>query len=346
MRKHLPDALLALASGGLALGAYLLTLTPSLSYLSPDGSELATVPYILGVAHPPGYPLYTGLGFLLTHLLPLRDVAWRMNLLSALGAAWGVGLAYLLARLLLPPAQSPRDLLFQRAVALAISLALAFSPTLWSQALIAEVYAPNLALVATTLLLLLLWARRPSPARYAAFALAFGLSLGTHLSDLGFAPAYALFTALVLHQRRAPLRAWLSTLAVGAPAFGLGALQYLWIPLRAAHLPPGLILAHRSPTTLSGLYTYTLGAFSNLRFTFPLAALPDRIVLYLYYLRQQFTLAGLLLGAVGLLTMPLLRPRHFWLLVGMYLAHLVFFLEYRAFDLEVFFIPAHLIWAL
>ncbi|MCD6402197.1 MAG: DUF2723 domain-containing protein, partial [Anaerolineales bacterium] len=63
-----------------ALLVYLLTLTPSLSYLSPDGSELATIPYILGLAHSPGYPLYTWLGFLFSHLLPFGDVAYRINL--------------------------------------------------------------------------------------------------------------------------------------------------------------------------------------------------------------------------------------------------------------------------
>ena len=193
---------------------------------------------------------------------------------------------------------------------------------------------------------MLLWARQPRPLRYFAFALVFGLSLGTHLSDLGFAPAFALFTALILWQRRAPFRRWLATAAVGLLGFGLGALQYAWIPLRAGTLPPGLILGRQPPTTWSGFYAYTLGAFSNLRFAFPLGALPERIALYLYYLTRQFGLGGVLLGVVGLLTMPLVRPRRFLLLVTMYLAHLAFFLEYRAFDLEVFFIPVHFIWAL
>ncbi len=344
-RTHWTDVLLAAGLGLLALAVYTLTLTPSLSYLSPDGSELATVPYILGLAHPPGYPLYTWLGFLFSHLIPIRDVAWRMNLFSAVGAAFGVALAYLIGRLLLPPARHSRGLLLQRAFALAGAAALAFSPTLWSQAIIAEVYAPNLAAVTLTLLLLLLWARRPSPALYAAFALAYGLSLGTHLSNLGFAPAFALFTALILWQKSAPWRQWAMTVLAGGVAFSLGAAQFAWIPLRAASLPPGLLLTRHAPTTLTGLYQYTLGAFNNLRFAFPLTALPERITLYLYYLNAQFGLVGLLLGAVGMLAMPLLRPRRFWLLMGMYLAHLTFFLEYRAFDLEVFFIPVHAIWA-
>ncbi len=208
-----------------------------------------------------------------------------------------------------------------------------------------EVYAPNLALLNTTLLLLLLWARRPTLLRYAAFALAFGLSLGTHLSNLGFAPAFALFTVLILARRGVSPRDWVATVLVGGGAFALGAAQFLWVPLRAASLPPALILGQEAPTTLAGLYRYTLGAFSNLRFAFPLADIPERVALYLYYLVGQFGLSGLLLGMAGMLTMPFLRPRRFLLLVRMYLAHLVFFLEYRAFALEVFFIPVHAVWA-
>jgi hypothetical protein len=70
-----------------ALTVYARTLTPSLSYLSPDGSELATVPYILGLAHSPGYPLYTWLGFVFARAIPFGDVAGRINWMSAVMGA-------------------------------------------------------------------------------------------------------------------------------------------------------------------------------------------------------------------------------------------------------------------
>src|SRR3990172_11904660 len=107
------DAGLALAIAGVALAVYRATLTPSLSYLSPDGNELATVPFVLGLAHSPGYPLYTWLGWLFTRL-PLGDVAHRINLMSAvLGAAAAAGLYLIAARPLpgsplRPPAGGPR----------------------------------------------------------------------------------------------------------------------------------------------------------------------------------------------------------------------------------------------
>ena len=92
--RHLwPDWVIALLIFTLALVVYNATLTPSLSYKSPDGNELATIPYILGLAHSTGYPLYTWLGKLFTYL-PIGDVAHRMNLMSAVLGAAGVAILY------------------------------------------------------------------------------------------------------------------------------------------------------------------------------------------------------------------------------------------------------------
>src|SRR4030042_3686637 len=80
----------ALATGVFAVSfvVYNVTLAPGLTYASLDGTELATVPHQLGLLHSPGYPFYTWVGKLFT-CLPVGDVAYRMNLLSAVGAARG-----------------------------------------------------------------------------------------------------------------------------------------------------------------------------------------------------------------------------------------------------------------
>ena len=49
------------------------TLTPSLSFKSPDGDESATVSYQLGLAHSTGYSLHTWLGKIFT-FIPLGDM--------------------------------------------------------------------------------------------------------------------------------------------------------------------------------------------------------------------------------------------------------------------------------
>ena len=320
-----------------ALAVYNRTLTPSLSYSSPDGNELVTICYRLGLAHPTGYPLYTWLGKLFS-LLPVGDVAHRVNLMSAVMGAGGVALLYACARLLG----------LSRLFAAFTALLFAFSRTFWSQTVISEVYAPNVFMLALTLLLLLRWAAAAAAnprtwprGRFLAFALVFGLSLGTHLSNLGFAPAFAVFVLLL--RPAFLLRPVEIALALGA--FLLGAAQFLWLPLHADELL-GTLAAGGPGLLLWGIYKYTLGAFSELRFAFPLWVIPDRIVLYLELLRQNVTGLGMILGMVGMWAMLFRATRRFYLLMLMYLAHLLFFLQYKAFDLDVFFIPSHLLYCL
>jgi hypothetical protein len=131
---------------------------------------------------------------------------------------------------------------------------------------------------------------------------------------------------------------------LGLLGFALGAAQFIWLPLQSSTLIDRAML-RSAPTTLAGIYNYTLGAFPNFKFAFPLTALPDRLVIYLDLLNQQFGLIGIGLGIAGLCSLLVHRTRHFFLLVGMYLVEIWFFIQYSAFDLDVFFIPAHMLWA-
>jgi hypothetical protein len=342
-RRPWLDWLIALLILALALVVYNATLTPSLSYKSPDGNELATIPYILGLAHSTGYPLYTWLGKLFTYL-PIGDVAHRMNLMSAVLGAAGVAILYGIVLLITR----------RRLVAAFTALLFAFSLAFWSQTGIAEVYAPNVFMVTLTVWLLLKWGKvkqaneltsqrgSSSLAYFLTFCLAFGLSLGTHLSNLGFAPAFALYILLV-DWRMIYKRPWV--LLLGALLFVLGCLQFLWLPYKASTLNDPLMMRD-APRTLEGIYRYTLGAFPQMKFAFPLWAIPDRIVLYLYLLRQNLRVWGILLGLYGMMEMAFRDVKKFYLFIGMYLVHVFFFVQYRVFDLDVFFIPAHLLYAI
>ncbi|MEW6679624.1 MAG: DUF2723 domain-containing protein [bacterium] len=51
---------------------YLHTLTPTVEF--HDSGELISVAYTLGIAHPPGYPLYTLLGEVFITLIPFGNI--------------------------------------------------------------------------------------------------------------------------------------------------------------------------------------------------------------------------------------------------------------------------------
>ena len=144
------DGLLAAGLFAASLLVYIQTLAPSVATLFDDSLEFPLVAHDLAIAHPTGYPLYTLLGKLFT-LGPFPNVAWAVNLLSAVAAATAVALVYLLTR----------QLTRRRLPALLGAVALAASPVFWSQSVIAEVYALNAAFVAAMSWLALRWSRQP-----------------------------------------------------------------------------------------------------------------------------------------------------------------------------------------
>ncbi|HEY6332560.1 MAG TPA: DUF2723 domain-containing protein, partial [Blastocatellia bacterium] len=73
---------------GLSLVVYLKTLAPTVTLV--DSGELIVAARWLGVAHPPGFPLYVLLAHLAT-LLPFGNVAQRVNFASAFFAAIASG---------------------------------------------------------------------------------------------------------------------------------------------------------------------------------------------------------------------------------------------------------------
>ncbi|XP_040976446.1 transmembrane protein 260 isoform X2 [Aquila chrysaetos chrysaetos] len=86
------------ALGAAVAALYTATLPPTLP--GGDAGELITAAYELGVAHPPGYPLFTLLAKLATGLLPVGSPAYRVNLLCGLlGAAAASLLFYTVFRL-------------------------------------------------------------------------------------------------------------------------------------------------------------------------------------------------------------------------------------------------------
>src|SRR5688572_26639757 len=129
------DRIVAALGAVAAFVVYALTLTDTVS--GGDSGELISVAYRLGVAHPPGYPLYTLLAKLTT-LVPMGAIAWRVSLLSALCDA---AAAMVLCRAVILWTGS-------RAAGVLAAGAFAFSPLVWPYAIAAEVFALNNLFVA------------------------------------------------------------------------------------------------------------------------------------------------------------------------------------------------------
>src|SRR6266481_1473669 len=147
-----------------ALVVYSWTLAPTVTLT--DSGELTLAAYGLGVAHPPGTPLWVMLAHLAS-LVPVGNVAVRINFSSAVFAALACAMLTLVVAELLVTAScfaAPRRrnravrkgsnlessntagfLMFAPAVG--AGLLMAFSRTLWAYATITEVYTLNALLV-------------------------------------------------------------------------------------------------------------------------------------------------------------------------------------------------------
>src|SRR5438552_7222425 len=78
------------------LAGILYFLTAARDIVVGDSPELIMAAVKLGVAHAPGYPLFTMLGHLFS-LLPFGPIPFRVNLLSVACDALAVGIIYLSA---------------------------------------------------------------------------------------------------------------------------------------------------------------------------------------------------------------------------------------------------------
>lgn len=340
-----------LVGWGLGLAAfalYFFTLAPTV--LEADAGEFQFVPWLPGIAHPTGYPLYTLAGWLWTHLLPLGEVAWRMNLLSAVLGGLAVTALYFAARRLLTtafPAAPPPA----RAASAAVTAAtFAVTATFWSIAVLAEVYTLHALLVALLLLLAQITADHPTGSASKWLALLFGLGLAHHSTTVLLLPAllvYLWLTGALQAGRRAgsPARRLMShALLAAAPL-----LLYLYLPLIApftpyARLPLGpeqtLVLYDNSVAGFVRHITATVFT-GELQ---PAAVGWARLALVGQLLWQQLGWPGIALAAAGLLFLA--RGRHWPLLALTGLTALAvsgFNLIYFIGDVFVLFIPVWLV---
>ncbi len=162
------------------------TLAPTVTLI--DSGELIVVAHGLGVAHPPGFPLWVILAHLAS-LVPLGNVAQRINFSSALFAALASAtLTLVVAELMItssyltgpkrrgkraqrrkkPAAHAAWEdkdddsgvgRLLVLAPAIGAGLLMGFSRTLWTYATIAEVYTLNTLLICVIFFLMLRWRR-------------------------------------------------------------------------------------------------------------------------------------------------------------------------------------------
>jgi len=351
----------------IALLLYSWTLAPTVTLT--DSGELIVVAHGLGVAHPPGFPLWVILAHLAS-LVPLGNVAVRINFSSALFAALASAiLTLVVAELMITTPYLPTwkkrsaqqkkkaedsriGQLLICAPALGAGLLMAFSRTLWSYATIAEVYTLNTLLILVVLFLMLRWRRCIVADRrdagqaitthdgwlYAA-ALTFGLALGVHHVTVGLVlPAVA---AIVY--RTEGLRFFASRRLVYAALISVGALVavYAYLPFAASRSP---VINWGNPRSVQEIWWHITGRQYRVFLSFTPKMMGAQFFEFCKMASREFGPAWLplpLVFAFAGIGSAFKRDRTtFWFLLFIVIANLAYDLSYQiAEDKDAYYLP-------
>lgn len=208
-----------------------------------DPGEMQTVPFILGIPHAPGFPLYVLTGWLWSHAIPLGDVATRMTVLSAVCGAAAAYLAY----------RTAFELSGSLAAAILAAALFALAPVVVVHVTRAGVEPMMTLLIALAVFAALRFSRGGSPRALIVAGAASGLALAVHTLAIWFLPGIALL--LARRSAAVPRRA----IAAAAAAFLIGPLFYLYLPLRSAMIAR----TGYDPTVALGLIPGAQGLIDN-----------------------------------------------------------------------------------
>lgn len=267
---------------------YFFTLAPGL--LPADNGEFQLVGATLGVAHPPGFPLYTLLSKLITWLPIAATAAYKINLLSLITSTAALGIVYLIVY----------DLTQRQFAAGTAVLALGTATTFWAQATTANIRSLTALFAALAIFAIIRHYHHKTQTDRYLMLLAASLSFGfTHHLSLAFMGLVFLLCLLLIDPAflRTPTRWKRPFLAALA-----GLLPLLYLPLRAGADVPG---SSEGLNTISGFLNHFLAlGFQGDFFYFvdPIVLWP-RLKVIANVLTFQFSpwlLAGALLGMLWL----------------------------------------------
>ncbi len=227
MIRKSADTIIAAALFAVVFIVYMLTVAPTISFW--DTGEFITCAVTMGIPHPPGAPLLSLVGRVMS-IIPFYDfrgdglahIAYRINLISVITGALTILLLFsVIVRLIERSSERKRELrerwplLFAAALA---SLMAAFSHQFWENAIETETYMPSIFLSMLALWLTLKWEERkndPAAIRYmflAAYLI--GLGIGVHLYVLLMVPAIALIVFFAKPKAFRDIRLWTGMFAM------------------------------------------------------------------------------------------------------------------------------------
>jgi hypothetical protein len=255
--------------------------------------------------------------------IPIGDIAWRVNMVSAIFGATTISLVYMILR----------EMHLKRGPSILATLALMVSHTFWSHAVRAEVYTLTLTLMSLLMWVMLRWHHTEQGKYLIGASLILGIGLTVHLIVALYVPA--LLWLVWRHRDQLDfLKVTACTLAV---VIGVSPLVILLIRDTQTH---GLI---GQEILRWALFSFEGYDFSNAFFDFSVRYFPSDLFQLLAFLGIQFVGPAGVLGIVGAFWIWRTARRDTALyLLFLYVGSVVFAFAYRVGDRYVFYLPSYL----
>lgn len=306
--------------------AYGRTLAPGLSWANggADGGDLITAVAVNGVPHPTGYPLYLLIAKVF-QWLPVGNLAFRTNLLSAFSTCFAAVMVYLTVNQIL------QNQKFSITASIIASLTFGLSPLVWSQAVITEVY--GLQSLLTIIILYQTFFTGHSSIENLSRGITFGLALGNHITTI------LLFPFLLFEDDKMNTFSN-SKLPVRILGLLLGCCVYLLLPLRAMNNPK---INWNNPITVGSFFQLISGQIYQSNFS--LDYVVDRIRAWAGILVDQFSVLGIFIGIYAIIDDQIIgkykRP-----ILWLFFSYGFFSLIYGTYDSDVYLIQTVLAFSL
>ena len=337
------------------------SLTLAKTTVSLDNGELAATSYLLGIPHPTGYPLFTIIGFLFSHIsIPIR-VIQKLNFLSAIYVTISVYFTIITIKLLIDEFENKlidedntRNLLSEEIkilVSIFGGLVFAFSKTLWFQATNYEVYSLNIALISLIIFITLktysIEARdtnRNFKKSWLIIFVIYGLILSHHLSS-----SFIILPILLLYFQNFRSYKFYNLLRYGLVSFLIMVAFYSFIPIRASM---DSVVGFGKPETITQTFEHitakvyrpfflpSMNEFLlNIKFFF------SSLIFHFQmndFRNSEFSLS-ILFAILGMIYILLCFRKIFYFLFGLLILHILIPSLYAIQDIDAFFIPAYFI---
>lgn len=337
--------------------------TVAKSLVSLDNGELAATSYLLGIPHPPGYPLFTILGYIFSHIVPVIRVIEKLNLLSSIYATISVFFTIKISEIFLKYLEektiqssvfkfkSNINELLIRFLSIISGLIFAFSKTFWFQATNYEVYTFQILLVSGMIYFSLLAYHQENfdtiiskPKKFWIITFLFFAGI---ISNHPTGAFFILFVFLIYFDKNFSKQKLNQLVLIFLLAVILSALLYSYIPIRASS---NALAGFGVPYTFRETIEHISAKIYRQFFFYSVETFFDNLSFFLKSIWFNFDISDfngsefgiyLLFLPISLFFLLFVSKRFFLFIISLLLIYIIIPASYKVYDIDQFFTYAY-----